>query len=142
MTIPLLAHSLVELGVSLFLVWVEGRGVRGSGQRVAQRSAHSGSVACGAMLSTLLLLQALQKRQLGFLVSLYVLSRICADGICMQLFLVPYSSLVFCCQRRGLSRCKHCSTAEEDPRPQPVSFPHERLYILILKGKGAEGLFL
>ena len=77
MTIPLLAHSLVELGVSLFLVWVEGRGVRGSGQRVAQRSAHSGSVACGAMLSTLLLLQALQKRQLGFLVSLYLLSRIC-----------------------------------------------------------------
>ena len=72
MTIPLLAHSLVELGVSLFLVWVEGRGVRGSGQRVAQRSAHSGSVACGAMLSTLLLLQALQKRQLGFLVSLYL----------------------------------------------------------------------
>ena len=70
-------------------------GVRAGG--AAQCSAHSGSVACGGILSTVLLLQALQKRQLGFLVSLYLLSRICADCICMQLFLVPYSSLVFCC---------------------------------------------
>ena len=27
----------------------------------------------------------------------------------MQLFLVPYSFFVFCCWRRGVSRCKHCS---------------------------------
>ena len=76
---------------------MQGSGrVRAGG--VAQCSAHhSGSVECRGMLSTLLLLQALQKRQLGFLVSLYLLSRVCANCICMQLFLVPYSSLVFCC---------------------------------------------
>ena len=26
-----------------------------------------------------------------------------------------------CCWRRGLSRCKHCSTAGKGPRPEPVS---------------------
>ena len=96
-----LACSLVELGVSLFLIWVEGKGVQGSGRvragGVAQCSAHhSGSVECRGMLSTLLLLQALQKRQLGFLVSLYLLSKIWSKCTCMQLFLVPYSFFVFC----------------------------------------------
>ena len=69
-------------------VWARG---------AAQCSAHSGSVECGGILSTLLLLQALQKRQLGFLVSLYLLSRICPNCPCMQLFLVPCNLFTFCC---------------------------------------------
>ena len=36
-------------------------------------------------------------------------SRICPNYTCMGLFLVPYSFFVFCCWRRGVSRCKHCS---------------------------------
>ena len=48
------------------------------------------------------LLQALQKWQLGFLVSLYLLSRICPNYSCVQLLLVPYSFFVFCSLRRGV----------------------------------------
>ena len=56
-----------------------------------------------------------------FLISLYLLSRICTNCTCMQLFLIPYSFLVFCCSRRDVSRCKHCSTAEKHFRFQSVS---------------------
>ena len=49
------------------------------------------------------------------------LRRICPNCACTELFLVPYSFFVFCCWRRGLSRCKHCSTAAKGPRSQPVS---------------------
>ena len=80
-----------------------------------------GGVVSGGMCSTPLLLQAFQKWQLGFLVSLYLLSRICPNCPYMQLILVPYSFFVFCCWRRGVSRCRHCSTAAKGPRSQPVS---------------------
>ena len=36
----------------------------------------------------------------------------------LQLFLVPYSFLVFSCSRKGVSRCKHCSIAAVGPRSQ------------------------
>ena len=49
------------------------------------------------MFSTLILLQILQKWQLGFLVSLYLSSRICPNCPCMQLFLVPCNFFTFCC---------------------------------------------
>ena len=77
----------------------------------------------------------------AFLVFLYFLSIICPNWACTQLFLVPYSFFVFFGLRKCLSRCKHCSTAAKGPRSQPVSFPSERLYTLILKGWGAKGLF-
>ena len=32
-----------------------------------------------------------------------------------QLFLVPCSFFVFCCSRRGGSRCKHCSKGSQVP---------------------------
>ena len=60
-----------------------------------------------------------------FLVSLNLLSRICPNCACMQLFLVPYSFFELCCLKRGVSRCKPCSTAAEGPRSQPVSPPQE-----------------
>ena len=41
-----------------------------------------------------------------------------------QLFLVPHGFFVFCCWRRGVSRCKHCSTVAKGPNPQPVPWPH------------------
>ena len=48
-------------------------------------------------------------------------SRICPNCTCTQLFLVPYSFFVFCCSRRGVSKCKNCSTAAKGPRYQAVS---------------------
>ena len=42
-------------------------------------------------------------------------SRICPSCACTQLFLVPYSFFVFCCSRRGVSRCKHCSKGSQVP---------------------------
>ena len=57
----------------------------------------------------------------GFLVFLYLLSIICPNCACTQLFLVLCSFFVFCCWRTGVSRCKHCSTAAKGPRSQPVS---------------------
>ena len=41
--------------------------------------------------------------------------------LCMHIFLVSYSFFVFCYSRRRLFRCKHCSTAGNGPRSQPVS---------------------
>ena len=58
---------------------------------------------------------------LDFFISLYLLSRICTNCTCMQLFLIPYSFFVFCCARRDVSRCKQCSTAEKGFRFQSVS---------------------
>ena len=63
-------------------------------------------------LRTLFLLQDL-KWQLGFFWSLYLLSRICPNRPCMPLFLAPYSFLVFCCLRRGMSRREHRSKGPE-----------------------------
>ena len=38
-----------------------------------------------------------------------------------QLLLVPCSFFVFCCWRRGVSRCKPCRAAAKCPKCQPVS---------------------
>ena len=100
-------------GTSLFLILGEGRGV--------SRNRLEGWLRWywvqGAHAVPCFLLWALQKWQLGFLGSLYLLSRICPNCKCTQLFLVAYSFVVFCCWKRGVSRCKHCSTAAK-----PVSF--------------------
>ena len=58
----------------------------------------------------LLLLQALQKWQV-FLVSLYLLSVICPNWACMQLFLVPYNIFCILLLEEWCARCKHCNTA-------------------------------
>ena len=36
---------------------------------------------------------------------------------------VPYSFFVFCCLRRGVSRCKHCSPLAKGSGSRSVSFP-------------------
>ena len=90
----------------------------------------------GGMCSTLLLLQALQKCQLGFLVSLYLLSRICPTCTCTRLVLVLYSFLVFfapgevCVQMQALQHCR------EGPRFQAcLNFdPWRMLYLSIDSG--------
>ena len=121
---------LPEGGTSLFLIWSKGRDVsRGQAGGVAWVVSHPlgdvvlrGHAQYPAFTSDpLLLLEAFQKWQLGFLVSMYLLSRIYSNSTCMQLFLVPYSFFIFCCSRRGVSRCKNCSTAAKGPRSQPVS---------------------
>ena len=54
-------------------------------------------------------------------------SRIWSNCTCMQLFLVLYIYIyiyiyifffAFCCSRRGVSRCKHCSTTAKGSRSQ------------------------
>ena len=105
-------------GDEFSLMWGEGRGVpRSPLERWLRCFVHLllGGVSRG-MGHTLLLLRTLQKWQLDLLVSLYLLSRICSYCTCMQLFLVPYNCFLFCCLRRGVSSCKHCSTAAKDPR--------------------------
>ena len=64
--------------------------------------------------NTLLLPPALQKWQLEG-VFLVFLSIICPNCACTQLFLVPYSFFVFCCSKRRLSRCRHCSKVSQVP---------------------------
>ena len=75
---------------------------------------------------SVLLLPALQKWWLSNLVFLYLLSRLCPYCICRQLILVPCTFFVFCCLRRHLSRCKHCSRGSQAPAclasPRPFSF--------------------
>ena len=44
-------------------------------------------------------------------------SRICPNCMCSQLSLVLYSFFVFCSLRRGVSKCKLCSTAAKGPGP-------------------------
>ena len=56
-----------------------------------------------------------------FFVFCILLSIICPNCACTQLFSVPYSFFAFCCPRRCLSRCKHCSAAAEGSRSRPVS---------------------
>lgn len=73
----------------------------------------------GGRHSILLLLQALQPWQLGFSVSVYLLSRNHPKYTPTQLLLVPDSFFACCCSRRGVSRCKHCSKGSQD-----VSHPH------------------
>ena len=45
-------------------------------------------------------------------------SRISPNCACTQLYLVPYSSFVFCRWKRDVSRCKLCSIAAKDSRSQ------------------------
>ena len=79
----------------------------------------------GGMRGTLLLLQDLQKWQLGFFGLFESFVQNLPQLRFMQLFLVPYSFFELCCLKRGVSRCKPCSTAAEGPRSQPVSPPQE-----------------
>ena len=50
----------------------------------------------------------------GFWSFCILLVIICPTCLCTQ-FLVPYGFLVFCCSRRGVSRCKHCSKGSQVP---------------------------
>ena len=77
----------------------------------------------------LLLLQALQKWQV-FLVSLYLLSIICPNWACMQLFLVPYNIFCillleeWCGQVQAL---QHCSKGSEVCLSQCLVGPWEEV---------------
>ena len=47
----------------------------------------------------------------SFCSSCILFSIICPNCPCTQLLLVPYSFFVFCCWKRCVSTCKHCSRA-------------------------------
>ena len=74
-------------------------------------------LSAGGVLSALLLLLALQKWQLGFWSFCILLSIICPNYACTQLFLVPYIFFVFCCWG---DICPGASTAAKGPRCQLV----------------------
>ena len=74
-------------------------------------------VCVGGMLRTLFLLPAIQKWQLSFWSFCILLTIICPNCTCTQLFLVPYSLFVFCCSRRHSSRCRHHSKGSQLPVP-------------------------
>ena len=124
-------HGILQARVlqwGLFLTWDEGRGLsrvrlgRGLGGFPLGGAVCKGHAQCSAFVPyPLLLLWALQRWQLGFLTSLYLLSRICPNYACLNLIIVPYSFLVFCCLRIGMSRCNHHSTEAKGPRFHPVS---------------------
>ena len=61
------------------------------------------------------------KLTVGFLVSLYLWSRICPKCACTQFLVVPYGFSVFCCWRRGVSGCRPGSTAVQASGSQPAS---------------------
>ena len=71
---------------------------------------------CARGKSTLLLLPALQTHPLYFWSLCILLFIICPNCAGMQLFSAPYSFFVFCCLRRCLCRCNHCS---KRPQTQP-----------------------
>ena len=106
--------------VSWFLFGVRVRA--GQGVRLEEWPrwfAHPLVVVCArGVSSTLFLLLAFCKWQLGVW-SFCILSIICPNCTCMQLFFSPYSFFVFCCWRRGVSRCKHCSQGSQVPGPGP-----------------------
>ena len=120
--VPLLVRSPGGQGVvSLFLIWGEGRGVaRGPARGVAQVFCPPLRWWCvqGACVQypafapdALLLFQALQKWQLGFLVSLYLLSRICPNCQARSYFQSHTVFFVFflleerCVQVQALQHC-------------------------------------
>ena len=72
-------------------------------------------VCAGGRRRTLLLLLALQKWQLGVWSFCILLSRICPDCACTQLFLVPYSFFVSVAPG---DICPGASTAAKGPRSQ------------------------
>ena len=43
-------------------------------------------------------------------------------------FLIPYDLFVFCCWRKGVSRCKHCSSEAKGPSPS-LSHSHRGNYL-------------
>ena len=77
------------------------------------------------MRSTLFLLltpcfcsQIFRSGSWGFFLSFCILlSRTYPNCPCTQLFLVAYSFFLFCCLRRCLCRCKHCSKGSQVPGP-------------------------
>ena len=66
----------------------------------------------------LILLLAPQKWQQWILIFVHLLPRICLNRTSMQLFSVPCSFFVFYCQKRGVPRYKHFSTATKSPKSQ------------------------
>ena len=80
------------------------------------------ALCAGGMPRILLLVSAPQKWQKVFSVLFcfvlfpfwaILVALICPNGASMHLFLVPYSFFVFCCSRRCLFRCKHCSQCSQ-----------------------------
>ena len=82
----------------------------------------------------------LQKRQ--FEASLHLLSKICPHCAYRQLFLIPYSFLVFRCLRRGVFRYKHCSTSAKDPDPNLSHSPKKTLHPYSKGVRGSRSLVL
>ena len=96
-------------GTGWFLIWGEGRAVSRTGLEGWLRwFAHPlGGAVCRGHVQYPAFAPGSSKVAVGGFGLFW--SRICPNYTWMQLFLVPYSFFVFCCWRRGVSRCKYCS---------------------------------
>ena len=122
---PLISFScLIALSRALWYGWIEvvrspflygvlvGGGVQRSSHRVVwvvPPSPQPVVLSAGGMRSCLFLPQTLQKWQLGFVLSLYLLVQNFPQLHMRAVFLVPCRFFVSCCWRRGVSRCKQCA---------------------------------
>lgn len=104
------------------------RWVQGSNQRGGLGGLHIplGVLCARGMHSTLLLLWTPQKWHLSFGRFVSFCSKFTPTTAGTQLFLVLYNFFVFCCSRRYLSRCNHCSKRSQ-LQVQPVSMPNKTL---------------
>ena len=115
--------------VSWFLKWGVGSG-RSMGQVEAwlRWSAHPlGGAVCSDHARSPAFALDTSEVAVGFWSFCIFLFIICPNCPCMKLFLVPCSFFVFCCWRRGLSRCKHCSKGSQVPACLKISFSSSRL---------------
>lgn len=55
----------------------------------------------------------------------YMFFIICPNSTCMRLVLVHCSLFPFCCSRRPLSRCQHCSQGSQVPARLTLSCPRK-----------------
>ena len=100
-----LACSFCEGAVSLFILWGESRDVSRSWTGGRWFAYPLGDVVCRGHVQFPAFFLGSSKVVVGFLgLFLYLLSRVFPNCTCMQLFLVPCSSIVFCWSRRGMSR--------------------------------------
>ena len=91
---------------------------------------HLGGIECRGMGSTLLSVPTpcfcswlFRSGTWAFWFVCILLSVICSNCASTQLLLVPYSFTVFCCSRRCVFRCKHCSKGSQVPTCLMSNFP-------------------
>ena len=121
----LFACLLPEEGRSLFPTWVEGRGMsRGWAGGVAWVVCPPLRLRCVQGACPVPCFCSGSSKVAFWIFGLFVSFVQNWPQLHIHAFiLAPYSFFVFCCLKRGVSRCKHCSPLAKGSRSQSVSFP-------------------